>query len=130
MTASARSVLIRVGSAVVTLLGVSIIVFVAIHRVPGGYEQVVLGPFAAPETRAAVAEKYGLDRSLVGQYLRWLRQEVVRDLRRAGAGVDRRPRTSAPQQAAGARGVHPTCARDDRARRAGDDHRPRRRDLV
>lgn len=80
MTASARWVLIRVGSALVTLLGVSIIVFVAIHRVPGGYEQVVLGPFAAPETRAAVAEKYGLDGSLVGQYLSWLRQAVTGDL--------------------------------------------------
>jgi peptide/nickel transport system permease protein len=80
MTASARWALVRVGAALVTLLGVSIIVFVAIHRVPGGYEQVVLGPFAAPETREAVAEKYGLDRSLVGQYLSWLRQAVTGDL--------------------------------------------------
>ena len=70
MTASRRWILIRLGSAVVTLLGVSIIVFVAIHRVPGGYER--SSSARSPHPRPArVAEKYGLDRSLVGQYLQW-----------------------------------------------------------
>ena len=80
MMASARWVLIRLGSALVTLFGVSVIVFVAIHRVPGGYEQILLGPFATPELRQVVAEKYGLDASLIEQYLRWFREAATGDL--------------------------------------------------
>jgi peptide/nickel transport system permease protein len=80
VTAPALAALARVGAAILTLLGVSIIVFCALHRVPGGYEQVVLGPFATPELRQDVAQKYGLDAPLVEQYLRWLREAATGDL--------------------------------------------------
>ena len=67
-----RYVAIRVGVALVTLIGVSIIVFAAIRFVPGGFEDVILGPFGTPETRAIVRAKYGLDRPATEQYLHWL----------------------------------------------------------
>ena len=55
-----------------TLLAVSVIVFIAIHVIPGGYEQVILGPFATPEARGRLAERFGLDAPLIEQYFRWL----------------------------------------------------------
>ncbi len=67
-----RFVAARFASAVLTLLGVSILVFIAIHLIPGSYEGVMLGPEARPEARARVREKYGLDDPLPEQYMRWL----------------------------------------------------------
>jgi peptide/nickel transport system permease protein len=77
---SVRWAVVRLGSALVTLFVVSILVFLAIHKVPGGYEQVVLGPFATPQLRASVAAKYGLDSSLIEQYVRWVGAVVRGDL--------------------------------------------------
>lgn len=67
-----RFIAFRLGIALVTLLGVSVIVFMAVHFVPGSYEDVILGPFGTPETRAIVRAKYGLDRPAIEQYLHWL----------------------------------------------------------
>jgi peptide/nickel transport system permease protein len=57
---------------VLTLLGVSIIVFTAIHLIPGSYENVMVGKESRPEARARLREKYGLDDPLPIQYARWL----------------------------------------------------------
>lgn len=58
--------------ALVTMLGVSIVIFAAVRMVPGGFEQVMLGPLATPESRAFIVEKFALDRSVIEQYANWL----------------------------------------------------------
>jgi peptide/nickel transport system permease protein len=62
----------RLFSALVTMLGVATLVFFALRFIPGGYADMVLGPFATPEARAAIAERYGLGEPLHLQYLHWL----------------------------------------------------------
>ncbi|MGP4019575.1 ABC transporter permease [Saccharopolyspora sp. 5N708] len=61
----------RALSAVLTLLVVSVLIFAAARLMPGGFAEVVLGPFASPQQRAAVAADYGLDQSIAVQYGRW-----------------------------------------------------------
>jgi len=75
-----RWLLVRGFTAALTILGVSILVFAAIHLVPGRYEDILLGPFASEQLRAAVAERFGLDRSLPEQYVRWLAAALTGDL--------------------------------------------------
>lgn len=62
----------RVTSAAVTLLVVSLVVFTAIHLVPGRFEEVLLGPESTPEMRASVAARLGLDHPLWVQYAQWM----------------------------------------------------------
>jgi peptide/nickel transport system permease protein len=62
----------RLLSAALTLLGVSLLVFVSLRLIPGGFAEVVLGPFATAESRALIAAKYGLDESIALQFLHWL----------------------------------------------------------
>lgn len=77
---AARQILSRILSAIVTLFVVSLAVFVAVQLVPGGYEDVVLGPFASADLRAQVAAQYGLDQSIPVQYLKWLGGVLQGDL--------------------------------------------------
>ncbi|GAA1973353.1 ABC transporter permease [Amycolatopsis minnesotensis] len=70
----------RLLSAVLTLFVVSVLIFAASRLMPGGFAEVVLGPFAGPDQRAAVSAKYGLDQSLVVQYGLWLAAAVKGDL--------------------------------------------------
>ncbi len=62
----------RAAAAAVTMLGVSVLVFLALRLIPGGYADILLGPFVTPEAREAIAVRYGLDRPLAAQYLHWL----------------------------------------------------------
>lgn len=55
-----------------TMLGVSLLVFISLRLVPGGYADVLLGPFATPETRALISARYGLDQPVVVQFGQWL----------------------------------------------------------
>lgn len=64
----------------VVLLGVSILVFLVIHLVPGNPAQVIAGADAPPETVAAIERELGLDRPLPEQYLRYLSRVVQGDL--------------------------------------------------
>lgn len=72
----------RLIMALITILGVATIVFVAMRLVPGGFATALLGPNAVsqPEVLAAVEEKYGLNDSVVEQYFLWLRNAVQGDL--------------------------------------------------
>ncbi|WP_067179525.1 ABC transporter permease [Microtetraspora niveoalba] len=70
----------RVVSAAVTLLGISLLIFVAVRLMPGGYEDVILGPLAGPEQRAAVAARFGLDQPVFVQFFLWLGALVRGDL--------------------------------------------------
>lgn len=54
------------------MLGVSLLVFVALRLVPGGYAEVLLGPFATAEMRTIIAAKYGFDQPIVVQFGKWL----------------------------------------------------------
>lgn len=62
----------RAASAALTLFVVSVLIFTASRLMPGGFAEVVLGPFASPEQRAAVSAEYGLDRGILVQYGLWL----------------------------------------------------------
>ncbi|WP_291053395.1 ABC transporter permease [Herbiconiux sp.] len=62
----------RLLGALVVLVGVSILIFAAVRSLPGGYADVILGSLSSPEARAALAEQYGLDKSIPEQYLLWV----------------------------------------------------------
>jgi peptide/nickel transport system permease protein len=70
----------RVVAGVATLWVVSVLVFAAMHLVPGNYADIVLGQFSSPQTRAALSAEFGLDRPLPAQYVEWLRHVAVGDL--------------------------------------------------
>lgn len=58
--------------ALLTMFGVSLIVFIAMRLLPGGFEMIILGPIQTEEARALVTQRFGLDRSLPTQFLAWL----------------------------------------------------------
>ncbi len=62
----------RLAAMIVTLLGVSVLVFLSLRLIPGGYADILLGPFVTPAAREAISQRYGLDQPLALQYLRWL----------------------------------------------------------
>ena len=62
----------RVGMALLTMFGVSLIVFIAMRLLPGGFEMIILGPIQTEEARALITQRFGLDRSYPSQFLAWL----------------------------------------------------------
>jgi peptide/nickel transport system permease protein len=70
----------RIATGIGTLLVATVVVFVAIHLVPGSYADIVAGPFATPAQRAHVTADYGLDQPLPVQYAQWLGHAVTGDL--------------------------------------------------
>ena len=62
----------RFGLAMVTMAGVALLVFVALRLLPGGYADVLLGPYATPEARALIGARYGLDQPVTVQFGKWL----------------------------------------------------------
>jgi ABC-type dipeptide/oligopeptide/nickel transport system permease component len=64
----------------VVLFGVSVLVFMVLHLVPGNPAQVIAGPDAPPETVAAIEHELGLDRPLPEQYARYLGRVLQGDL--------------------------------------------------
>lgn len=67
-----RYILRRLIAIIPVLLGISVIVFMLVHLVPGDVVTVLLGPTATPEARDALRKIFGLDRPLVVQYFVWL----------------------------------------------------------
>jgi peptide/nickel transport system permease protein len=57
---------------IATLFGVSVLVFAAMHMIPGSFVDTILGEHATSEARADALELYGLDQPLPIQYQRWL----------------------------------------------------------
>jgi peptide/nickel transport system permease protein len=57
-----------------TLLGITLVVFMAVRFLPGDIVDVLSGDFgaASPEVRAKLRERYGLDSNIAGQYVDWL----------------------------------------------------------
>ena len=65
----------------VVVLGVSVLVFLVLHLVPGNPAQVIAGPDAPPESGCREIEKeLGLDRPLPEQYLRYISRVAQGDL--------------------------------------------------
>ena len=64
----------------VLLLGVSVVVFVISHLVPGHPARVLAGPFATETDVERLRAQYGLDRPLPEQYLGYLGRVVQGDL--------------------------------------------------
>ena len=70
----------RVMSALITLLGVSVLIFVAIRLMPGSYEDIILGPLASGDERKALAEAFGLNQPILMQYFAWIGQVITGEL--------------------------------------------------
>jgi peptide/nickel transport system permease protein len=70
--------------AAVALAGTAIIVFAAIHLVPGGYADAMFPPETSGQARVEFTHRYGLDQSLPVQFEKWaaalLRGDLGTDL--------------------------------------------------
>jgi len=62
-----------------TLVGVSIIVFLLIHMIPGDPLDVMLGDRVTEEARIAFAQRLGLDKPLYVQYWQWFTNAIQGD---------------------------------------------------
>jgi peptide/nickel transport system permease protein len=80
VSARSRAALIRLLSAVPTLLAMSVFVFALIRLVPGDPVRSMLGFRATPESIRTVRAGLGLDHSLVRQYLDWIGGALHGDL--------------------------------------------------
>jgi ABC-type dipeptide/oligopeptide/nickel transport system permease component len=76
-------ILKRLGLAVPTLIGSTIIVFLLIHLAPGDPALVYLGPDARPEDIVTLRRHLGLDRPLAVQYWLYVTHAVQGDLGRS-----------------------------------------------
>jgi peptide/nickel transport system permease protein len=79
MSESLAFVLRRAASAVATLVLSSLIIFAAIHALPGGYADVFLGAYATPEAKARIERQFGLNDPLPAQYAKWLKAAAQGD---------------------------------------------------
>jgi peptide/nickel transport system permease protein len=80
-----RFIVRRLLQVIPTLLGLSLLLFVWLHRLPGGPETALLGERGTPETRAAVRRQLGLDQPLWVQYGRFMKRLLSGDL---GISID------------------------------------------
>jgi peptide/nickel transport system permease protein len=72
-----RYIIRRLLQAIPLLLLLSIFMFLLIHLMPGGPQQVLFNPHMSPQSRAAMAARFGLDAPLPLQYLKWLGQTLT-----------------------------------------------------
>ena len=81
-----QMVLRRIGIGFVTLLVVSLIVFVGTSILPGDVAQIILGQSATEETLAVLRAELGLDQPGYVRYFSWLGNMVSGDLGTSKAG--------------------------------------------
>ena len=72
-------ILQRLGLGVLTLVIVSLVIFVAVEMLPGDFAQAILGQGATPEAVAAIREQLGLDLPRIQRYFSWLAAAVQGD---------------------------------------------------
>jgi peptide/nickel transport system permease protein len=70
-------VLRRLASIVMVLVLISIIIFVAIHVLPGSAATLILGEYATPAAIKTLEQEMGLDRPLPVQYGAWVRDVLT-----------------------------------------------------
>jgi peptide/nickel transport system permease protein len=75
-----RLIVRRLLQLIPTLFGLSLLLFIWLHRLPGGPETAILGERGTPELREAVRRSLGLDQPLWVQYGRFLGRLVTGDL--------------------------------------------------
>ena len=67
-----KIILQRLALGLLTLLIVSVVIFVAVNMLPGDFAQAILGQGATEESVAAIRRDLGLDQPLVVRYFDWL----------------------------------------------------------
>ena len=70
----------RLALGLVTLLVVSIVIFLAVNALPGDFAQAILGQGATEEAIESIRKDLGLDQPLITRYLGWLGSMVTGDL--------------------------------------------------
>ena len=78
-----RYIIERLLLALVVILGVTFVVFLIIHLVPGDPARVILGVQANEENVAALQERLGLNQPFFVQYFTWLRDALQGDFGRS-----------------------------------------------
>ena len=73
-------ILQRLGLGLLTLLIVSIVIFVAVNLLPGDFAESILGQGATPEAVASIRKDLGLDQPLISRYFEWLGGTLRGDL--------------------------------------------------
>jgi peptide/nickel transport system permease protein len=66
----------RMGQAIIVIVGVTIIVFVLRHLLPGSIARAIIGPQATPQQVATFNRENGLNRPLPWQYVSFLNQII------------------------------------------------------
>ena len=74
-----RIVVQRLGLGLITLLVVSIVIFLAVNSLPGDFAQAILGQGATPEAIESIRRDLGLDQPLFKRYFIWLGGMVTGD---------------------------------------------------
>ena len=82
-----RTVLQRLGLGLLTLFIVSIVIFMSLELLPGGFAEAILGQGATPETVAAFNREIGLDRPAYVRYVEWIAGVVRGDFGYSYAGL-------------------------------------------
>jgi peptide/nickel transport system permease protein len=70
----------RALAAIPVLIGVTLLTFTLSHIIPGDPVRASLGPYLPPEAVKALEQKWGMDRPLYVQYLRYMKNLVKGDL--------------------------------------------------
>lgn len=76
----AKYVARRVIEAIPVIIGVSILVFMLLHLIPGDPAMAILGERATAENIALLRERLGLEKPLYEQYLMWIGRMIQGDL--------------------------------------------------
>src|ERR671917_249583 len=76
----ARFLAKRLGLGLITLLLLSIVIFLTAQVLPGDVARRILGPFADQASVDALSEELGTDRSLIVQYWDWISSFVTGDM--------------------------------------------------
>jgi peptide/nickel transport system permease protein len=82
-----RTVLQRLGLGLLTLFIVSILIFLSLEMLPGGFAEAILGQGATPETVAAFNKEIGLDRPAYVRYVEWIAGVLRGDFGYSYAGL-------------------------------------------
>lgn len=75
-----RFVLRRIGLALITLVLLSVLVFIGTQLLPGDVGRRILGPFATQDAVDALNARLGTDRPVLVQYWDWITSAVTGDL--------------------------------------------------
>ena len=80
MQSLGRIIVQRLFFGVLTLLIVSVVIFLAVNMLPGDFAEAILGQGATPEAVATIRRDLGLDQPLVVRYVEWLGNMLRGDL--------------------------------------------------